>query len=340
MKRRVLVLVHPTLVPPADLDRVSERRHDEWRTEFDVTQGLRAAGHEVTVLGLADSLEPLRLALARLRPHIVFNLLEEFHGAVAYEPYVVAYLELMRQPYTGCNPRGLLLAHDKLLAKQLLAAAGITTPRACLVRRGMRVPRLVELPFPLFVKSATEDASLGISQQSVVRDRRQLAARVRFIHRHTHSDALIEEYIPGREFYCAVLGNERPRCLPLRELQFGALRRGAPRIATRQVKWNRSYQRRHGIGTRAAEQLAPQLARRLMAVARQAYGALQLTGYARMDFRVRDDGAIFVLEANPNPCLAELEDFAAAARAGGQGYGALLERIIRLGLAQRVAWRG
>jgi D-alanine-D-alanine ligase len=340
VKRRVLVLVHPTLVPPASLAGISERCYDEWRTEYDVVHALRAAGHEVAVLGLDDSLAPLQRSLTRWRPHLVFNLLEEFHGVVAYEPYIVGYLELMRQPYTGCNPRGLLLAHDKLLAKQVLAAAGIATPRAVLVRRGARLPPLGALAFPLFVKSATEDASLGISQRSVVRNRRQLQARVGFIHRHTHSDALVEEYIPGREFYCAVLGNERPRCLPLRELRFGALRSGAPRIATRQVKWNRAYQRRHGIGTRPAQRVSPQLLRRLSVIARQAYNALQLSGYARLDFRVRDDGGIFLLEANPNPCLARIEDFAAAARRGGLGYGALLERISRLGLAQRAPWRG
>jgi D-alanine-D-alanine ligase len=338
-RRRVLVLVHPTLAPPDSLDGVPERRYDEWRTEYDVVQALRAAGHEVAVLGLDESLEPLRRSLEGWRPHLVFNLLEEFNGVVAYEPYVVGYLELMRQPYTGCNPRGLLLAHDKLLAKQVLMAAGIATPRAALVRRGARLPSLVALRYPLFVKSATEDASLGISQRSIVRNRRQLAARVRFIHRQTQSDALVEEYIAGREFYCAVLGNERPRCLPLRELRFGALRAAAPRIATRRIKWNRAYQRRHGIGTRPAGKLPPQLERELMKMARRACDALQLCGYARLDFRVRDDGAIFLLEANPNPCLAEIEDFAAAARAGGLRYGALLERIMKLGLGQRVAWR-
>ena len=340
MKRRVLVLAHPTLVPPASQRGVSQRERDEWRTEYDVVRTLRAAGHVVEVLGLDDSLEPLRRALARLRPQVVFNLLEEFHGVVDYEPYVVACLELLRRRYTGCNPRGLMLAHDKMLAKQLLAAAGVPTPRAALARRGAPLPALAGLSYPLFVKSATEDASLGISQRSVVRTPAALRARVRFIHRSTRSDALIEEYVPGREIYCAMLGNERPRCLPLRELRFAALRAGAPRIATRQVKWSRSYQRRHGIGTRAAGALPAPLARRLRRLAHQAWHALRLSGYARLDFRVRDDGAIFLLEANPNPCLAAREDFAAAARAGGITYGALLERIMALGRAQRVPWRG
>jgi D-alanine-D-alanine ligase len=265
----------------------------------------------------------------------VFNLLEEFNGAVEFEPYVAAYLELMRQRYTGCGPRGLLLARDKVLAKQLLQAAGIATPAWALIRRGRPVPPLAQLRFPLFVKSATEDASLGIAQASVVHNRRQLRARVRFVHRYTVSDALVEEYIPGRELYCAVLGNSRLVTLPLRELQFGALRAAAPRIASRRVKWDRPYQRRHGIGTGAALPLAPELTRRLQALARRVYSTLQLCGYARIDFRLRADGAVYVLEANPNPCLAEIEDFAAAAAAGGIDYAALLERIMRLGATRR-----
>lgn len=337
--QRVLVLVHATLVPPATLEGISERRYDEWRTEYDVISTLRAAGHAVRVLGLADELEPLRQALLEHRPQVVFNLLEEFASVVNYEPFVAAYLELLRQPYTGCNPRGLLLARDKVLAKQLLRAAGLNTPPFLLVRRGAAAPARHPLRYPLFVKSATEDASLGISQQSVVRNLVELRRRVRFIHRHTASDALVEEYVAGRELYCAVLGNARPQALPLRELQFGRLRRAAPVIATRRVKWDRPYQRRFGIGTQAAATLPAELAARLQSAALAAFRAVHLSGYARIDFRVRDDGEIFVLEANPNPCLAEIEDFAAAARADGRSYTALLEAIMRLGQRYPAAWR-
>ncbi len=337
--RRVLVLVHPTLVPPPTLEGVSERQYDEWRTEFDVITTLRAAGHDVQVLGVDDSLEELRTTVREWRPHVVFNLLEEFNGIVSYDQHVVAYLELMRQPYTGCNPRGLLLSRDKVLCKQVLAAHGIRTPAYALCRRGSRTPAVTRLAFPLFVKSATEDASLGISQASVVLNTDQLRKRVAFIHKQIGSDALVEEYVAGREYYVAVLGNQRLQSFPVWELQFGRLPASIPAVATRAVKWNRQYQRKYGIGTRRADPMPPVLATRLGAAARQVYAALGLTGYARIDFRLSAADELYVLEANANPNLARIEDFATSAAAAGYDYPVLLERIMKSGLSYRAAWR-
>src|SRR5580658_1179707 len=166
-KMRALVLVHATLVPPDSLRGLSEKEIDEWRTEYDVISQLKAAGHEVMPLGLSDSLSELRRAIIDWKPHIVFNLLEEFDGIVTYDQHVVAFLELMRQPYTGCNPRGLLLSRDKSLSKQLLAFHRIATPQFTVFRRGARFHVPKKLRFPLFVKSTVEDASLGIAQASV-----------------------------------------------------------------------------------------------------------------------------------------------------------------------------
>ena len=165
---RTLVVVHSSLVPPATLEGYSHKEIAEWRTEYDVIGTLRKAGHTVQTLGVLDSLTELRTALIDSKPDVVFNLLEEFNGIVTYDQHVVAYLELMRQPYTGCNPRGLLLARDKVLCKQLLAFHRIPTPQFAVFRRGerFRVPR--RLRFPLFVKSATEDASLERSPTQTV----------------------------------------------------------------------------------------------------------------------------------------------------------------------------
>jgi D-alanine-D-alanine ligase len=338
-RRRVLVLVHETLVPPETLSGYDEKQYDEWRTEFDVVATLRDQGHDLQVLGVGDSLTELRSALIDWQPQVVFNLLEEFNGIVTYDQHVVAFLELMRRPYTGCNPRGLLLARDKVLSKQLLAYHRIATPNFAVFRRGerLRLPR--KLRFPLFVKSATEDASLGISQASVVEDAAQLRERVQFMHEQIGSDALVEEYVAGREFYVAVLGNQRLSTFPTWELQFGTLPQSTPAIATRKVKWDRKYQRKYGIGTRRAEQLPAPLAERLARVARRVYRGLHLSGYARIDFRVREDGTILVLEANPNPNLARIEDFATSGAAAGIDYPALLERIMRLGCDYKVEWR-
>ncbi len=336
---RTLVVVHTSLVPPASLAGYSEKEIDEWRTEYDVVSALRAGGHEVQTLGVLDSLTELRSALIDWKPEVVFNLLEEFNGIVTYDQHVVAFLELMRAPYTGCNPRGLLLSRDKVLCKQLLAFHRIPTPQFAVFRRGARfaVPR--RLRPPLFVKSATEDASLGIAQASVVEDLPRLRERVQFMHEQIGSDALVEEYIEGRELYVGVLGNERLTRLPVWEMRFGSLPDTLAAIATRKVKWDRAYQKRYEITTRAAEELPPPLLQHLDRLSRRIYRALHLSGYARIDFRVREDGSIFMLEANANPNLTCAEDFAESARAAGIEYPALLERIMTLGRNYRVEWR-
>jgi D-alanine-D-alanine ligase len=337
--RRVLVVVHQSLVPPATLDGFSEKQIDEWRTEYDVVSALKQGGSTVQALGVLDSLTELRAALLDWQPDVVFNLLEEFNGIVTYDQHVVAFLELMSQPYTGCNPRGLLLARDKVLCKQLLSFHRIPTPQFAVFRRGQRfrVPRRLKLP--LFVKSATEDASLGIAQASVVDDAHKLRERVQFMHEQIGSDALVEEYIEGRELYVSLIGNERLKAMPVWEMRFGSLPDSLPAIATRKVKWDRAYQQRYGISTSGAEDVAPALQEKIDRMARRIYRALHLSGYARIDFRLRPDGSLFVLEANPNPNLAREEDFAAAARAAGIDYPALLGRILRLGRDYRAEWR-
>ena len=336
---RTLVVVHSSLLPPDTLEGCSDKEIAEWRTEYDVVSTLRAAGHHVRTLGVLDSLTELRAALLEWKPEVVFNLLEEFNGIVTYDQHVVAFLELMRAPYTGCNPRGLLLSRDKVLSKQLLAFHRIPTPQFAVFRRGQRVSVPRRLRPPLFVKSATEDASLGIAQASVVDDLNKLRERVQFMHEQIGSDALVEEYIEGRELYVGVLGNERLTRLPVWEMRFGSLPESLPAIATRKVKWDRAYQRRYDITTRAADELPPAVLQQLDRLSRRIYRALHLSGYARIDFRVRNDGSIFVLEANPNPNLTRDEDFSESALAAGMDYRELLERIMTLGRNYRVEWR-
>src|SRR5438067_13647704 len=220
---RTLAVVHKSLVPPESLEGHSEKEIEEWRTEYDVITTLRKRKHDVRCLGVLDSLTELRSAIAEWQPDIVFNLLEEFDGIVTYDQHVVAFLELMRQPYTGCNPRGLLLSRDKSLSKQLLAFHRIATPQFAVFPRGAHshVPR--KLRFPLFVKSTAEDASLGIAQASVVEDPARLRERIEFVHEQVKTDALVEEYIEGRELYVGVMGNERLTRLPVWEMVFGSM---------------------------------------------------------------------------------------------------------------------
>jgi D-alanine-D-alanine ligase len=338
-KLRVLVLTHESLVPPDSLDGHSQQEIDEWQTEYDVMSCVREAGHEVQVLGLYDNLGDLRTRITEWQPDVTFNLLQEFQGIVTYDQHIVAYLELMRQPYTGCNPRGMMLSRDKVLSKQILTYHRIPTPQFAVFRRGRRYRLSKKLTYPLFVKSATEDASLGISQASIVEDRPRLKERIDFIHEHTKTDALVEEYIEGRELYVAVDGNERLTTYPVWEMDFGTLPDVMAGIATRKVKWDRKYQQKHGIRTGKAADLGAGAEEQLSRYSKRIYRALHMSGYARMDFRLRPDGRVYLLEANCNPNLSKNEDFAAAAANGGVGYEALLERLMRLGLGYEVEWR-
>jgi D-alanine-D-alanine ligase len=339
-KLRTLVLVHATLVPPESLVGATEKEIDEWRTEYDVITHLKAAGHEVLPLGLSDSLSALRSAIIDWKPDIVFNLLEEFDGIVTYDQHVVAFLELMRQPYTGCNPRGMLLSRDKVLSKQLLSYHRIPTPQFLVFPRGRKPHVPKKLRFPMFVKSSTEDASLGIAHASVVADAKQLVERIAFIHEQTHSDALVEEYIEGRELYVGVIGNDRLKVLPVWEMTFGTLPENLPAIATRKVKWDRRYQEKYQITTAAAVNLPEGTAARLEQLSKRIFRALHLTGYARMDFRLRADGSLYVLEANANPNISMAEDFSQSALRAGMRYRDLLNRILQLGTNYPAAWRG
>jgi len=336
--QRILVLMHETLVPPDTLRGYRQNQIDEFRTEYDVVQQLKASGYAVRCLGLGDNLDELTTTIKEWRPAVAFNLAEEFQSIVSHDQHVVSLLELLRQPYTGCNPRGLLLSRDKALAKQLLAFHSIATPGFAVFAKGQRVSLPSTLRFPLFVKSVTDDASFGISQASIVRDMRKLKQRVEFIHEQTGSPALVEEFIAGRELYVGVIGNERPHTYPVWEMDFGTADQQGAAIATRSAKWDRKYRHKHGIGSHAAR-LAPTQRKRIEALAVQVYRVLSLSGYARIDLRMDTQGNIYVLEANANPCLTAHEDFARSAAAGGDNYAALLERIVTLGRRYRAAWR-
>jgi D-alanine-D-alanine ligase len=336
MKRlRVAVLMHQDLIPPERVEDQDAKNSAPWRTEYDVLATLHNLGHEAWAVGIRDDLEPLRTALDARRPHIVFNLLEEFLGSRVYAPYVLGYLDLIGQAYTGCNPRGMILSHSKALANRILRSHRVRVPDFALFERKRRIHRPRRLAFPLLVKSATEHGSVGISQASIVHDDEQLRQRVELVHSQLDTDAVAEQYIEGREFYVGVLGNRRLETLPIWELTFEHLSENAANIATAKVKWDFQYQRERGIMTRAAEDLSAPLRSQILRTCRRAYRVLGQSGYARMDFRQSAEGEIYLLECNYNPQLAFGEDFAESAEAAGLGYERLLQRILQLGLRRR-----
>lgn len=338
-KLRVMVLMHEDLVPPPNPDGTPPPPAVEWKTEYDVLTGLANLGHEVRAVGVQHELGKLRTAIEEFRPHIAFNLLEEFHSVPLYDQHVVSYLELLRQPYTGCNPRGLLLSRDKALSKKVLAYHRIPVPRFAVFPLGRKVRRPKPLTYPAFVKSLTAHSSAGIAQASIVHNDESLARRVAFIHEQVGTDAIAEQYIEGRELYVAILGNLRLQVLPTWELRFTNLPEGAPRIATQKVKWDVGYQQRAGIEIGPAADLDPALEARIVQACRRSYRLLGLTGYARMDLRLTEHGEFYLLEANSNADVAFGEELAESAQKAGLGYEQLLQRIVTLGLSYRPLWK-
>jgi D-alanine-D-alanine ligase len=333
---RVLVLMHGDLVPPDPLNGHDPSKA-EWKTEYDVVTTLRALGHDVRPLGVKSDLGVIRTAIEEWRPHIAFNLLEEFDGLAVYDQNVVSYLELLRIPYTGCNPRGLMLARDKVLAKKLFSFHRIPFPDFIVAPQGRTVKRPTWLSFPLIVKSITEEASLGISQASIVEDDGKLKERVAFIHESVGTGALIERYIEGRELYVGVIGNGRLQALPVWELKMDNLPEDTRRIATERVKWSRKYQDKYGITSEKAKNLQAGKTEEIQYLAKRVYRALGLSGYARIDLRMDAQGALYVLEANPNPQIARNEDFADSAESADYEYDELLQELLNAGLRWRPA---
>lgn len=329
-KRRVLALVHQGLTPPANFLELEPAEQAEFRTEFNVLGALKSLGHEVEIVELEDELAPLRKAIKSFKPHVAFNLIEEFHGTPIYDHNVVSYLELMRVPYTGCNPRGLVIARDKALSKKILTYHRIPTPRFFVCRRGRKVRLPAKVRFPLIVKSLTEDASAGISERSVVRNEDALQERVEYIHRALDTHALAEEFIEGRELYVGIMGHKRLQTFPTWEVFLGDLRPDAPRVLTLRAKWDLDFQTDHKIMINRAEPIDDALEERMAKLARRIFRALNLSGYARIDFRLSEDGKPFFLEANPNPDVGLDAEFAHSAEYAGVSYEELIHKIVSL----------
>ena len=331
-KLRVMMLVHYTLVPPDDLTTPDDPRMRTFQTEYEVKNALLELGHEVKVVGVYDDLAPIRRTIEEWQPHIAFNLLEDFAGNSAFDYYVVSYLEMLKTPYTGCNPRGLLLSRDKALSKKLLTYHHINVPDFMVFPFGKKLGRLRRLRFPMIVKSLIEEGSVGIAQASHVENEEQVRERVLRLQEMTQGHVIAEQYIDGRELYATVLGNTRLVVLPLRELVFDKVDAGLPRMATYKVKWDDEYRARWGIEYQSARNLPAGMAERIIKLCKRAYRILDLSGYARLDLRLTSDGTIYILEANPNSALAHDDESAASAIKAGMSYPDLIQHILNLGL--------
>lgn len=335
-KLRVMMVVHWSLVPPEDLKAKDDPRMEKYRTEHDVKQALLKLGHDVQVLGVYDDLAPLRKTIEEWKPDIAFNLLEDFAGNSALDYYVVSFFEMMQLPYTGSNPRGLLLARDKALSKKLLAFHRIPVPDFEVFPLAKKLGRrLRRLPYPMIVKSLMEEGSVGIAKASYVENEKDLRERVTLIHQKIKGDAIAEQYIEGRELYVTVLGNLKLEVLPIRELVFGNAEPGEPRVATYKVKWDPKYRERQGIEYQFAKNLPAALAEKIGHLCKRVYRTLNMSGYGRIDLRLNDSGQFSILEANPNPGIARDEESSLSAIKGGFSYESFIQHILNLGLKAR-----
>ena len=298
---------------------------------------IEACDHSVELLAVSDSVAPLVTALLNAAPDLVFNLAESFGGKSALESNVAALLNLLGLRYTGSSPAGLLLAGDKSLTKKVLSFHGIRTPEFATVFRGA-LDWAGNLEFPVIVKPPQEDASLGISSKSVVHDLRELFTRIDALQSEFQQPVLVEQFVEGREFYVGVLGNANARALPIMELDFSGFPAGVPRIASWEAKWgdDGAGSGAQFAGTRSIfpVDVSPALTERMQQAALEAFHALRLRDYARIDLRVTTDEQIFVIEVNPNCYLERESEFARAAAEGGLAYDTLIARILELATAR------
>jgi len=336
-KLKIAVLYEPSdNVTPPERERRRKReksapirgRKRERRAKLDrdeVLDALRANGHDAFFHELKD--EQSLLELARVEADLVFNLTEAYAGDDSKEAHVAAFLDLLALPYTGAGPQALFLAQDKALAKKVFTYHGIRTPNFASSYRG-KLDDMEDLEFPLIVKPGSEDGSIGIDAGSVVQSMKELTERIALLHEHFDSPALIEEFIEGREIYVGLLGSDKPEALPPVELDLSKLPKGMPRIAGKEVKWEKGTEAYDATRSAVAHDLPEELGRRIQETALAAYVALGLRDYGRIDLRVAPQGEIYVIEANPNPWLAPEAELAMAAAAAGRDYPKLIGEIV------------
>jgi len=298
---------------------------------------LAVNGHTSRRLAVDDAVEPMIAALRNFQPDLVFNLAESFRGKSALESNVAALLNLLDLRYTGSSPAGLILAGDKTLTKKVLAFHGIQSAKFATMYRGQS-DWVGDIDFPLLVKPPQEDASLGITQKSVVNDVKELLDVISSTQQEYQSPVLVEEFIDGREFYVGVIGNSKVEALPLIELDFSKFPVGLPKIASWEAKWGDDGDEKGAQfeGTQAIfpANLSDELTEKIQRVAIDSFQALRLRDYARIDIRVTPEEEIYVIEANPNCYLERNSEFARAAQKGGLEYNALIARIAELASAR------
>ena len=331
-KLKVLVLFDGSCPTKIDQDLSKEMKTEDWKTEANVMAALGTLGYTAEHLAIFDDLDLVRQKLENFAPDVLFNLVEQFKNNPGFDQNIVSLLEMQGVPFTGCGATGLVLCKHKGISKKILSYHRIHVPNFVVIARGQRIARPKQLKFPILVKPVKEEASYGISQASFVETDEEFRERVAFIHEKHDADVIAEEYIAGRELYVGLMGNLRLSVFPIRELIFREVPPDEPKIATYRAKWDEEYRKRWGLQNQFAEGLDPALVAQIEQTCKRIYRLLTIDGYARIDLRVTAANEVYFIEANPNPILAEDEDFALAAGKAGVPYPQLIDRIIRHGM--------
>lgn len=311
-------------------DFSKELQQPDWDTELNVLEALRENGHEVNLVGIHDDVSILLEEVNQNKPDVVFNIMENFRRRTNLEGNAAWLLEMLNVPFTGSRPGALLICNDKGISKKILSFHKIRVPNFSICYRNRKSWPLKRLRLPVIVKPLCEEASVGISQASVADTHEACLERIKFIHEKTEMDAIVEEYIAGREFYVSVIGNKVVEVLPIREMKFGEISDPENRIATYKAKWDEEYRKKWKIENVFAYHMPNGLEKKIMNICKTAYRALNLTSYARFDIRVTPDGRIYILEVNANPCLAKDDEIAQSAEKCGMGYTKLIQKIVSL----------
>jgi D-alanine-D-alanine ligase len=308
------------------------RKKKEKPDREEIFEALTKLGYDPTYQVLDGRVQSLA-AVGRANGDLIFNLTESYAGDDTKDMNIAAYLDLLDRPYTGAGPHALYLAQDKALAKKIFAFHGIRTPYFATSYRG-KLDHSHDISFPLIVKPTSEDGSIGIDASSVVGSVKELMEKIHYIHEEFDAPALIEEYIEGREIYAAILGNENPEALPMVELDLSKLPEGTPRIAGKDVKWDKETEAYKVTKSAPVENVDEETIKRLSDTAIAAYQALKLRDYGRIDMRLTEKGDVYVIEANPNPWLSSGAEFVMAARKAGRSYTQLVGEIVDLARAR------
>ena len=294
-----------------------------------VAEALRQGGHRVSVFGVHGDVKKLITGLSRRRPDLVFNLMEMFGRDVFGDVGVAGLLELLGLPHTGGGPGEFYLQQDKSLTKKLLAFDHVAYPDFAVFSQDADLETGGRLRLPLFVKPLRADGSVGIEGKALVHSVQEMMERVRAVHKKVHDAALVEEYIEGREFYVGVLGNGEPVAFPPIEMDFSGLPPGAPHILDAKAKWSRRSAEFKGTKAVLAE-VPDELRAKLQKVSLDAYRALRVRDYGRIDLRLTETNEVYVIEVNASCYLEKTSEFATAAAAAGMDYPALVNKIAEL----------